>query len=175
MFTSKQLEVVDFSEPEARRTEINAFVENVTKQYIKELLPPGSIQSSTNAVLANAAFFKGFWKTKFDKTEMKHFNGESSTPVEMMHVHGKFNVGVLDGESARFLEIPYESQDRSISMFIFLPISNSPCAVNELIKKFTVSTIHDAFMTANERMVDIDVQLPKMSLKGEYNLNNVSF
>lgn len=95
VFTSKQIETVDFSEPEARRAEINAFVQEVTQNYINDLLPPGSIQPYSKAILANAAFFKGFWKTKFDKTEVKHFNSESSIPVEMMHVRGHFRHGLL--------------------------------------------------------------------------------
>lgn len=95
VFTSKQIEMVDFTDSEARRVEINAFVEEATHSFIKELLPPGSIQPYSKAVLANAAFFRGFWKTKFDKTEWKHFNCESSKSVEMMHVRGHFRYGSL--------------------------------------------------------------------------------
>lgn len=95
VFTSKQIETVDFTDPEARRAEINAFIQEATQNYIKDLLPLGSIQAYSKAVLANAAFFRGFWKTKFDKTELKHFNGESSIPVEMMHVRGHFRYGLL--------------------------------------------------------------------------------
>lgn len=82
--------------------------------------------------------------------------------------------GVLDGESARFIELPYESENRSISMFVFLPLENSPVGVNQLIKKFTVETIHEAFTAANIDRTEIDVELPKMLLQSEYILNDVS-
>lgn len=96
LFT-KSIEKVDFSDAEQRRDEINAFVEEVTQSHIKELLPPGSISPGTNLVLTNAAFFKGFWATKFDKkhTAAKTFNGITKADVEMMHVKGKFNYGAI--------------------------------------------------------------------------------
>lgn len=94
MFT-ESVEKVDFSDAEQRREEINAFVEEVTQSHIKDLLAPGSISPATKLVLTNAAFFKGFWATKFDKkdTETKTFNGATKGGVEMMHVKGSFNYG----------------------------------------------------------------------------------
>lgn len=88
--------MVDFNEPEARRAEINAFVEEATQKYIKELLPSGSVLDYTNVVMVNAAFFKGFWETKFHKTNTQRqtFHGYTEQPVEMMTVRSKFNYGL---------------------------------------------------------------------------------
>lgn len=93
---SKSIEKVDFSDVEKRREEINAFVEEVTQNHIKELLPPGSISAATNLILTNAAFFKGFWATKFNKqqTKTKTFNGLTKSNVEMMSVRGNFKYGL---------------------------------------------------------------------------------
>lgn len=91
------IQKVDFSQPQQRITEINEFVETFTKGHIKDLLSRDSIQQQTNLVLLNAAYFKGLWKTQFEKgqTVMKPFNGVTPSNVEMMHVQGQFHFGSL--------------------------------------------------------------------------------
>jgi serine protease inhibitor len=96
------IETLDFAtEPEESRDQINKFVEEVTKENIKNLLPPGSIGTDTNVVLANAAFFKGNWASKFDveDTQKKIFYEHSRMPVyvDMMRQRGYFNYGINYG------------------------------------------------------------------------------
>ncbi|XP_037450848.1 putative serpin-Z12 [Triticum dicoccoides] len=60
-------ESVDFwSEPEKARQQVNTFVKHETKELIDEVLPVGSVDSSTVVVLANALYFKGTWAQPFD-------------------------------------------------------------------------------------------------------------
>jgi len=62
-----KLEPVDFiGAPDASRLRINAWVEEQTKDRIKDLLPQGSIDSLARLVLTNAIYFKGKWKQEFD-------------------------------------------------------------------------------------------------------------
>ena len=57
-----QVTNLDFaSRPEPSRQTINKTIANHTKQMIPELLPEGSIKSSTAAVLTNAVYFKSQW------------------------------------------------------------------------------------------------------------------
>lgn len=172
LFT-ESVEKVDFSDAEQRREEINAFVEQVTQSHIKDLLAPGSISPATKLVLTNAAFFKGFWATKFDKkdTETKTFNGATKGGVEMMHVKGNFNYGVIDELKVAFLELPYSVEDATISMFVYLPIENTSTAVDGLLSKFSVKTIHEALTTGSVQ--EVDVKFPKISLDGSYFLASI--
>lgn len=66
-----------------------------------------SIFPSTKAVLANAAFFKGQWVTKFNKanTEKKMFNGATPTEVDMMTVEDKFIYGQFQSKLFNFVSI----------------------------------------------------------------------
>uniref|UniRef100_J3LQS4 Serpin domain-containing protein n=1 Tax=Oryza brachyantha TaxID=4533 RepID=J3LQS4_ORYBR len=50
---------------------VNSWVERVTSGLIKEILPPGSVDSTTRLVLGNALYFKGVWKTRFDASKTK--------------------------------------------------------------------------------------------------------
>ncbi|KAM0870745.1 hypothetical protein ACQ4PT_039818 [Festuca glaucescens] len=52
--------------PEEARAQINQWFESVTAGRITELLPQSCINSYTLAVLGNAIYFKGSWRSKFD-------------------------------------------------------------------------------------------------------------
>lgn len=77
--------------------EINDFVATVTKGNIPELLTPADISSNTKIVLANAAYFKGSWASKFDakdtKREIFYSKPDEMHFVEMMSKNGSFNHG----------------------------------------------------------------------------------
>ena len=61
------LRQVDFkNNAEAERENINGWVEGRTKGRIKDLLPKGTIDSTTRLVLVNAIHFKGNWANPFD-------------------------------------------------------------------------------------------------------------
>lgn len=93
-----ELQTQDFQNaPDVSRRNINSWVEERTHNMIKDILPPGSIDSQTNLVLANAAYFKGLWENKFDaantKLDVFHISPSNRTIVDMMNVQGSFNFG----------------------------------------------------------------------------------
>lgn len=62
------IETLDFqAAPDASRLIINEWVEERTRERIKDLLPEGSIRSSTVAVLTNALYFKAPWALPFEE------------------------------------------------------------------------------------------------------------
>lgn len=96
VFTFDEIKRVNFSNPEARRTEMNAFVKKYTN-CINELLPIDSVQNDGNFVLVNAAFFKGFLKKPFNvkNTDYQYFYGASEQIIETMYAIGMYNYGVF--------------------------------------------------------------------------------
>ena len=62
-----ELALVDYqNHPEGARKEVNDWVENKTKENIKNLIPEGVFNSCTLLTLVNAIYFKGilFLKNK---------------------------------------------------------------------------------------------------------------
>src|ERR1700733_326860 len=113
---------VDFKgATEAARLSINQWVEQKTANKIANLLPPGSIKPATRLVLTNAIYFKGDWQSQFDKAQTKdedfHLSPAQSKKAPLMHREGGFNY--FDGKTFQVLEIPYQSKE--LSMVIFLP------------------------------------------------------
>lgn len=99
-FFSEELQPVDFkANPEAVRGQINQWVSNVTRNNIRDLLPENSIDESTDAVLANAIYFKGLWQSKFlpENTKKEVFyltQGDNLSPypvTQFMRQKGSFN------------------------------------------------------------------------------------
>ncbi|KAM0864897.1 hypothetical protein ACQ4PT_043652 [Festuca glaucescens] len=93
--------------PEEARTQINQWFESVTAGRITELLPRGSIDSYTLAVLGNAIYFKGAWSSKFDP---RHTLDDTF----YLHTFGH-----------HVLKLPYAvgrgGERRCFSMYIYLP------------------------------------------------------
>ena len=109
-------------QPEEARAQINQWFESVTAGRIKELLPRGSIDSNTLAVLGNAIYFKGAWATPFRRAATKDepFGvGEAAGPVPTMHLTGSFNYAEDDEAGLQVLSLPYAGHE--LSMAILLP------------------------------------------------------
>lgn len=78
-----------------------------------------------------------------------------------------------------YLELPYlktiggwESiKYAEVSLLVFLPIENTPTAVDDLLEQFSVEIIETA---AKEKSQDVQIEFPKFSLEGSYALGNVS-
>ncbi|XP_042495401.1 serpin-ZX-like [Macadamia integrifolia] len=115
-FQTKAVEVVN---------EVNSWAEKETSGLIKEVLPTGSVDSSSRLIFANAFYFKGAWNNKFDASKTKEsdfylMDGNlvnvpfmTSNKKQFVSAHGGFKV----------LRLPYkQGQDkRRFSMCFFLP------------------------------------------------------
>lgn len=96
-----ETKLLDFKQqPIQSLKEINDFVSMVTKGNIPKLLTPADVTSNTQIVLANAAYFKGSWASKFDakdtKREIFYSKPDEMHFVEMMSKNGSFNHGKMD-------------------------------------------------------------------------------
>lgn len=94
----EEIEIKGFNtNPEAARVYINDWVANTTHQMIKDLIPPGTVDRTTDLVLVNAAYFKGMWENKFNpeltKQEVFYVNPSKQIMVDMMHLEGTFKHG----------------------------------------------------------------------------------
>jgi len=113
--------LIDFGDAAEAADTINGWVEERTRDKIKDLLSPGMLMDA-RLVLTNAIYFKGDWATMFDPELTRqagfHVAPEETVTVDMMNIiDGRF--GYLDTGDAQILELPYEGED--LSMVIILP------------------------------------------------------
>lgn len=174
-----EIEKLDFEkEPEAQRVYINNWVENVTQGEIKDLLIPGSITKNTKLAIANAAYFKGTWQSKFKpentKKDIFYTSTERQDFVDMMHVEGTFNHAANEKLGCHILELPYNGQDDSsrVSMFVFLPPAE-PNALDKLLARLTSSTDILPEVVGEGISRRVDVKLPKFSIEKTTDMKSV--
>ncbi|XP_064481715.1 leukocyte elastase inhibitor-like [Ornithodoros turicata] len=170
-YYSTTIGTVDFGEDDARQ-KINAWVEQVTNDKIKDVLAPGTVDPSTMLVIVNAVYFKGAWEKMFPpyQTKTMDFYETSSTTkkVRTMFQKGNFRMGYNEELKVTTLELPYRGD--MASMIILLPdeIEGLKFAQGRLTVENLASALHDMRM---ER--DVELFLPKFKIEQTMGLKKV--
>lgn len=117
-------ESVDFvNNAESARNVINSWVEQATKERIKNLLTSGSVDSSTKMVLVNALYLLAPWAKAFDERKTykaKFRSGGESLLCNMMEIKDQFRYAKTN--NADVVEIPYAGNN--MSMVLVVPSSD---------------------------------------------------
>jgi serpin B len=114
------LRTVDFAAaPEPSRTAINAWVSEQTDRRISQLLPAGSIDSSTRLVLTDAVYFHGDWRKPFDpNSPMGTFHADGGDVAVAMMFNEKSVVPVWSGTGWRAAAVPYVGDTTSMVLIV---------------------------------------------------------
>jgi len=158
---------VDFAAAtEKARRSINAWVEEKTKNKIKELIKPGVLNSMTRLVLTNAIYFKGAWDTPFQEAATRPasftLSGGKKVDVPMMNQNDRFKYA--ETESFQALELPYA--DNELSMVILLPKKTD--GLSDFEKKLTAKSLSDWLSKLAKRKVIVSV--PKFEMTSQFSL-----
>ena len=175
-FYDAEIALVDYQkDTEGARKEVNDWVEEKTKQKIKNLIPKGVFGKTTRLTLVNAIYFKGFWQNQFHKKatrKRKFFVSKTETVrVQMMRVTKKFKHAKDDGELAcQILELPYQGED--LSMVILLPHDNHGLA--KLEEGLTYDKLQKALaLVGQSHPHKVEVSLPRFKLTQQFKLNKI--
>ncbi|XP_072893855.1 alpha-1-antitrypsin-like isoform X2 [Hemitrygon akajei] len=159
---------VDFRDQQRTKDEINAYVSNKTEGKIPNILekPPSQ---DTVMLLLNYIFFRGEWLKSFDRRDTYeadfHVDRRTTVKVQMMRRKGKYSVTYAKDLSSDVLLMEYS---RNTSLLILLP---RPGKLAEVERKLTVQKFYQ--LLTSIRMRSVDVHLPKMILKKDYQLKTL--
>uniref|UniRef100_A0A131Z4E2 Serpin B n=1 Tax=Rhipicephalus appendiculatus TaxID=34631 RepID=A0A131Z4E2_RHIAP len=167
------VESVDFrNEADKVRLEINDWVELVTSSKIRDLLPPGILNSSTVLVLVNAIYFKGVWKDQFDPLSTQpldfHLDLNKKKVVDMMVQDNDYRMTKSAELKVTVLEVPYKGL--KTSMLILLPEDVDGL---EFLTKHVTSDNLNALVRNLRIQRDVELFLPKFTLEQSVTLNDV--
>ena len=163
---------VDFINPEHEekaRKEINIWVEQKTKNKIKELIKPGILNVDRRLILVNAIYFNGKWAKKFDSSLTKEddfdVSPEKKIKAKFMHVENHYNY--YKDEEIQTIEIPYK--DSIASMLVILPnemqnLKTVEASLNPAYYKTIISSLQNK---------SVQLSLPKFKTTAEFKLNAV--
>ncbi|XP_074282505.1 serpin-ZX-like [Silene latifolia] len=106
-------------------SEVNSWAEKQTSGLIKDLLPPGSVDETTEVIFANALYFKGAWNHEFDASETKEddFHLLDGTSVKVPYMTSYRDQFIKTCNGFKVLCLPYKKGEdkREFSMYVLLP------------------------------------------------------
>lgn len=173
LFQNEIVPVDYVSDPAGAVNMINNWVANQTKNQIKDLLHADQITAATNLVLANAAYFKGLWKSKFQpestRKEVFYITTSQSAFVTMMRQKTTFNHMVSEKLGAHVLELPYKGED--VSLLILLPPFASPTGITNILRRLKTNDFQQMIKELIPRQVDVSI--PKFTIEHELKLASI--
>jgi serpin B len=155
-FYGAGLQTVDFAtRAAAARDLINAWVAARTADRIRDLLPEGSVDAGTLAVLVNAIYFKANWLDQFDpkKTSEQSFSrlDGSSATADQMHLGLMTDYGA--GDRWQAVRLHYAG---NVSMLMIVPDSGAFATVEAEFDNDLLSQVDGGLAQA-----EVTLDLPK--------------
>lgn len=146
---------------------INKWASDNTNGKITKVLD--EINPNLMLILMNALYFKGDWRSKFDKANTKdqsfYFEGGGQKTVKMMNQKDTFKVAGFTDYST--LQLPYGNGQFIATLL--LPRDGK--TIGEVMK--TLNTTQFNQIQSASSIKSIEVGLPKFKLSQEFMLNNV--
>jgi len=165
---------LDFlNSPEESRETINRWVEERTRNRIRNLLPAGSIDSATTLVITNAIYFKGTWATQFkpENTAVDNFRVTPATTIQvqmMKRTDAGASYWYTETETLQVLGLPYAHKDgKELSMLVILPKDNDLNAAEQSLDPGKLSELRQSLVYKQ-----VMVYFPKFKLEAGYQLRN---
>ena len=160
------IETLDFQgEPDASRVIINDFVQDFTRDKIKDLLPQGSIKRSTVAVLTNALYFKAPWANAFEDfatSDQSFTNLDGSTSTVKLMSQTEWG-NYYEDEQVQALELDYANNE--LSMVFILPQEGEFADFETSMTVDDLDAIIDNLTSANGT-----IQIPRFTFESGYQL-----
>ena len=166
----------NFKKPAPLVAKVNAYVEDHTKNMIKDLLKPADITDNTFMILLNTLFFEAKWKTPFKKDDTKpmvfrNFDGTEKR-VRMMYRRG-FDIAYCFNEedNVHAVVLPYE--DTRFELVALMPIrpgeDRGESAMKDIVAK--IGTRLDTWLS-NRSPYETRLWLPIVDLTCKYSLKD---
>ena len=147
-----QMNLVDFrTGAEAARVAMNQWVEEKTRQRIRDLVPTGSLDAETRLVLVNAVYFKGRWAVPFSEEDTRDepFYSEDGDEVQVPLMREQFRMLHMRAEGYQAIDLLYRGG--ALSMLVVLP--DRPDGLRNLEQQLSASMLHQIVEQMYSRQV----------------------
>lgn len=162
------LEQVDFTRAyDAARRQINDWAAEKTRDRIRELLGPLTLDEHTRLVLVNTIYFKSAWEHPFEAAATREAPfrtlGHRSVEVDMMSQQHRFRYA--EDDSLQVLELPYV--DGGFSMLILLP--GRGVGLDAVEDRLTPDNLERWLEAMRYR--EVEIYLPKFRFEDDFELS----
>lgn len=166
---------LDFvSSPDESRLIINHWVEEKTRNKIKDLIPEGGIDSSTVLAITNAIYFKGTWMKQFDatKTEEEDFlldDGTKVTVPMMVRNDEKAEYWYTETDDLQVLGMPYAHKNgKGLSMLVLLPKDSDLETAEASLSAQSLAALNQELSYQR-----VKVSFPRFTMETTYSLSDM--
>jgi serpin B len=166
---SGDLRDVDFAhDPEVARETINRWVQEQTKDKIKDLVAPDNVSPDTRLVLTNAIVFESAWLHAFpeEATSDQPFTLADGQKVILPTMRQSQRFGYERRNMMEVIELPY--QIGALSMLILLP--TKPDGLPALEDTLSAEMLRQC--RQNLRTERLDLSLPRIKFECRYDLKD---
>ncbi|MGO9753017.1 MAG: serpin family protein [Solirubrobacteraceae bacterium] len=165
-------QLADFkSAPDTARLRINSWVAQRTEQLIQELMPPGTINSQTSLVLADAIYLKAHWQSPFDSSTVRlPFFPVSGPPVQVPFLTQQSTLDTLPyghGPGYRAIELPY--LESTLAMLAIMP---TPGTIARFELGLSVAELQRIAGSLSDSYI-VNLAMPRLQLSVHTELNDV--
>jgi serpin B len=155
-------------QPEAARQTINTWVQQQTRDKIRDLFPSGSINQDTRLVIANAVYFLGTWESMFDERQTRPapFHLSTQKQVDVPTMYQKAHFLLTENDRWQALQLPYRGG--RLAMVVVVPRAVDGLA--EIEAAMNAQRWSELLATAKRR--EVQVHLPKFVIHDQFSLND---
>ncbi|KAK9129625.1 hypothetical protein Sjap_010112 [Stephania japonica] len=163
------------NKPDEVKNEVNSWAERETRGLIKEVLPPGSVDSFTKLILANALYFKGSWEEEFKASSTKehgfHLLDGTSVQVPFMTSYKNQYVSAFDG--FKVLGLPYEHGEDKRQFFMYIYLPNTKDGLHSLVEKLGSEPGFLDHHLPQQRVQVGEIRIPKFEIEFGFEGSNI--
>jgi serpin B len=157
---------VDYGQPDVARQRINRWVEEQTREKIKDLIAEGVLNPLTRLVLVNAIYFKGAWVYPFDKESTREgsFTLLDGSRVEVPMMFLAKDLLYMRGKNFSAVRLPY--RDSAMGMLILVPDEGQFEAVQSALTPQMLEEVRTSLSGTAVRLA-----MPKFKMETSFNLS----
>ncbi|MEJ2218903.1 MAG: serpin family protein, partial [Gemmatimonadota bacterium] len=185
------VEAIDFGGPANLRAaiaRINSWARRRTNEHVRELVPPGGLDSYTQLAALNAVYFRGKWEEPFESrhTHPAPFHVDEQAVVTVPFMGKQLEAAYARSGEASLVELPFRGQE--LSMVFLLPATTRTLEkVVEGLEPTVLSTWLDRleprrvclmiprFDIAASRPIDLRPQLEALGMPVAFMPNKADF
>lgn len=157
---------IDFTSAEVARTTINRWVSSKTNSLIENLLPPGSITTSTVSTLVNALYFKAPWSNQFQKesTEDAPFWIGPGQEPKIPLMHQSQQAAYFENDSWQGVHLTYQRNE----FYLLLLVPKEKLSTTALLPRLSPTLLDDA--STNTTFTKVNLHMPRFTIRQSQNL-----
>lgn len=168
-YFNAKIESLDFTDVEHSMNVMNSWVEDQTKERIKNLIKESDFAGPVVMFLINAIYFKANWEYQFNKesTRKSSFYTINGDQVNCQMMSQKQEFSYYSNKNIQAIDLPYANDNYSMTILLPRKMEN----IDSVLKAINNEKLND--IIDNFKKDSVNVFLPKFEIEYEKSLKEI--